>query len=91
MVDSISRDRSSSAESQLKFPGCTHFRRRNDNHYGCQQCRLNKGLTLCTEDSPCDICKDGLPEAWQAQAKANEQKKRRKAAAAAKVAKNLRA
>ena len=80
MADSRSRDRSSSAESQLKFPGCTHFRRRNDNHFRCQQCRLNEGLTLCTEDSPCDICKDWLPEAWQAQAKANEQKKQRKVA-----------
>ena len=87
MADSRSRDRSSSAESQLKFPGCTHFRRRNDNHFRCQQCRLNEGLTLCTEDSPCDICKDWLPEASEAQAKANEQKKRRKAAAAAKAAK----
>ena len=84
MADSRSRDRSSSTESQLKFRGCTHFRRRNDNHYRCQQCRLNKGLTLCTEDLPCEICKDWLPEAWQAQAKANEQKRRRKAAKAAK-------
>ena len=47
-------------------------------------CRLNEGLTLCTEDSPCEICKDWLPEAWQAQAKANEQKRRRSAAKAAK-------
>ena len=87
MADSRSRDLSSSAESQLKFPVCTHFRRRIDNHYRCQQCRLNEGLTLCTEDSPCEICKDWLPEAWQAQAKANEQKRRRKAAAVAKAAK----
>ena len=64
--------------------GCTHYRRRNDNHYRCQQCRLNKGLTLCTEGSPCEVCKDWLPEAWQAQEKANEQKRRRKAAKAAK-------
>ena len=82
-MDSRSRDRSSSAESQLKFPGCTHFRRRNDNHFR-QQCLLNEGLTLCTEDSPCDIWKDWLPEAWQAQAKANEQNKRCKAAKVAK-------
>ena len=84
MMDFRSRDRSSSTELQLKFPGCTHFRRCNDNHYRCQQCRLNEGLTLCTEDSPCEICKDWLPEAWQAQAKANEQKRRRKAAKGAK-------
>ena len=86
MAEPKSRDRSSSTESQLKFLGCTHYRRRNDNHYRCQQCRLNEGLTLCTEDSPCEVCKDWLPEAWQAQEKANEQKRRRKAAAkAAKI------
>ena len=84
-----SRDRSSSAESQPKFPGCSHFRRRNDNHYRCQQCRLNEGLTLCTLDRPCTAFKDWLPEAWEAQAKANTQKTRRKAAAAAKKASEL--
>ena len=87
MAEPKSRDRSSSTESQLKFLGCTHYRRCNDNHYRCQQCRLNEGLTLCTEDSPCEVCKDWLPEAWQAQEKANEQKCKRKAAAAAKAAK----
>ena len=87
MAESKSRDWSSSTESQLKFPGCTYYRRRNDNHYRCQQCRLNEGLTLCTEDSPCEIYKDWLLEAWQAQAKSNEQKRRRKAAAVAKAAK----
>ena len=39
---------------------------------------------MCTEDLPCEICKDWLPEVWQAQEKANEQKRRRKAAKAAK-------
>ena len=87
MAEPKSRDRSSSTESQLKFPGGTHYRRHNDNHYHCQQCHLNEGLTLCTEDSPCEICKDWLPEAWQAQVKVNEQKRRWKAAAAAKAAK----
>ena len=82
-----SRDRSSSAESQPKFPGCSHFRRRNDNHFRCQQCQLNEGLTLCTQDRPCLMCKDWLPEAWAAQAKANAQKTRRKAVAKAKAAK----
>ena len=65
-----SRDRSSSTESQPKFPECSHFRRRNDNHRRCQQCRLNDGLPLCTQGSPCLVCKDWLPEAWTAQAKA---------------------
>ena len=82
-----SHDQSSSAESQPKFPGCSHFRRRNDNHYRCQQCWLNEGLTLCTQDRPCSACKDWLPEAWEAQAKANAKKTRRKAAAAAKAVK----
>ena len=58
-----SRDRSSSAESQPKFPGCSHFRRRNDSHLHCQQCRLNEGQPLCTQDSPCLVYKDWLPEA----------------------------
>ena len=76
-----SRDRSSSTESQPKFPECSHFWRRNDNHRRCQQCRLNDGLPLCTQDSPCLVCKDWLPEAWIAQAKATAQKNRRKAVA----------
>ena len=81
-----SRDRSSSTESQPKFPECSHFRRRNDNHRCCQQCRLNDGLPLCTQDSPCLVCQDWLPEAWTAQAKATAQRNRRKAAAAAEAA-----
>ena len=81
-----SHDRSSSTESQPKFPECSHFRRRNDNHRRCQQCRLNDGLPLCTQDSPCLVCQDWLPEAWTAQAKAIAQRNRRKAAAAAKAA-----
>ena len=87
MAEERSRDRSSPAESQPKFPGCSHFRRRNDNHFRCQQCRLNEGQSLCTQDSPCLVCKAWLPEAWVAQAKANAQINRRKAAAAAKAAK----
>ena len=82
-----SRDRSLSTESQPKFPECSHFRRRNDNHRRCQQSRLNDVLPLCTQDSPCLVCKDWLPEAWTAQAKATAQRNRRKAAAAAKAAK----
>ena len=81
-----SRDRSSSNESQPKFPDCSHFRRRNDNHRRCQQCRLNVGLSLCTQDSPCLVCQDWLPEAWTAHAKATAQRNRRKATAAAKAA-----
>ena len=87
MAEERSRDRSSSAESQPKFPGCSHFRCRNDNHLRCQQFRLNEGRSLCTQDSPCLVCKDWLPEAWAAQAKANAQRNRRKAAAATKAAK----
>ena len=79
-------DRSSSSESQPKFPECSHFRCRNDNHRRCQQCCLNDGLPLCTQDSPCLVCQDWLPEAWTAQAKAIAQRNRRKAAAAAKAA-----
>ena len=81
-----SRDRSSSNESQPKFPECSHFRRRNDNHRRCQQCRLNVGLPLCTQNSPCLVCQDWLPEAWTAHAKATAQRNRRKATAAAKAA-----
>ena len=79
-----SRDRSSYTEPQLKFPGCSNYRRRSDNHYRCQQCCLNDGLALCTQESPYDVCKDWLPEAWQALERAMRQK--RKAAAAAKRA-----
>ena len=87
MAEEWSRDRSSSAESQPKFPGCSHFRRRNDNHLRCQQCRLNEGQPLCTQDRLCLVCKDWLPEAWAAQAKANAQRNWLKAAVAAKAAK----
>ena len=47
MAESL--DRSSSTEPQLKFPGCSHYRRRMDNHFRCQQCRYNEGLTLCMQ------------------------------------------
>ena len=87
MAEERSLDRSSSAESQPKFPGCSHFRRRNDNHLCCQQCCLNEGQPLCAQDRPCLACKDWLPEAWAAQSKANAQRNRRKAAAMAKAAK----
>ena len=80
-----SRDRSSSTEPQLKFPGCSHHRRRRLSHFRCQQCRLNEGLTPCTQESPCDVCKEWLPEAWEALEKAAQQKP--KAAAAARAAK----
>ena len=33
-----SRDRSSSTEPQLKFPGCSHYRRRSETYCRCQQC-----------------------------------------------------
>ena len=55
-------------------------------HHRCQQCHLNDGLTLCTPESPCDVGKDWLPEAWAALDKALKQKQKRKAAAAAKTA-----
>ena len=77
-------DRSSSMEPQLKFPGCSQYRRRSDNHFQCQQCCLNEGLTLCTQEAPCDMCKDWLPETWQALEKAVEQKRKHKTAKAAK-------
>ena len=79
-------DRSSSQEPQLKFPGCSHFRRRSDNHHHCQQCYLNDGLALCTRESPCDVSRDWLPEAWVALDKAVKQEQKCKAAAAAKRA-----
>ena len=82
-----SRDRSSSTEPQLKFPGCSHYRRRSDNDFRCQHCRLNEGLTLCTQEAPCDVCKDWLPEVWEALEKAAQQKRKCKAAAAARAVK----
>ena len=81
-----SRDRSSSTEPQLKFPGCLHYRRRSDN-FRCQQCRLNEGLTLCTQKASRDVCKDWMPEAWQVLENAVQEKQKRKVAAAAKAAK----
>ena len=77
-------DRSSSTEPQLKFPGCSHYRRRSDNHFRCQQCRLNEGLTLRTKEAPCHVCKDWLPEAWRALEKVQPKRKRKAAAKAAK-------
>ena len=40
--------------------------------------------TLCTRESPCDVCRDWLPEAWEALDKALKQEQKHKAAAAAK-------
>ena len=39
---------------------------------------------LCTQEAPCDVCKDWLPEAWEALEKAAQQKRKRKAAAVKK-------
>ena len=80
-----SRDRSSSSELQLKFPGCSPYRRRSDTHHHCQQCHLTEGLMLCTQFSPCDVCKDWLPEVWEALQKAAQQKRKRKARAPKKT------
>ena len=82
-----SRDWSSSTEPQLKFPGCSHYRRLSDNHFRCQQCRFNEGLTLCTQGAPCDVCKDWLRKAWQALERAVQLKRKRKVAVAAKAVK----
>ena len=82
-----SRDGSSSTEPQLKFSGCSHYRRRSDTHFRCQQCRLNEGLTLCTQGAPCDMCKDWWPEVWEVLEKAAQQKRKRKVVAAARAAK----
>ena len=82
-----SHDRSSSTDLQLKFSGCSLYRKRSNYHFRCQQCRLNEGLTLCTQEANCDVCKDWLPEAWQALEKAVRKKRKRKVAAAAKAAK----
>ena len=75
-----SRDRSSSTEPQLKFPGFLLYRRLSDTHFHCQQSRLNEGLTLCKQEAPCDVCKDWLPEALEALEKAAQQKRKHKAA-----------
>ena len=80
------RDRSSSTEPQLKFLGCSHFRRRSDNHQRCQQCRLKDGITLCTRKSSSEVCNDWLLEAWDVLDKAVKQKQKCKASAAAKRA-----
>ena len=79
-----SRDRPSLQQPQLKFPGCSYYRRRSDNHHRCQQCHLNKGLTFCTRESLCDLCRDWLTEAWAALDKALKQKQKHKVVAAAK-------
>ena len=42
---------------------------------------------LCMQDSPCEVCKDCLPEAWEALEKAAQQKRKRKAATAARAVK----
>ena len=78
------RDRSSLQEPQLKFQGCSHFRRCSDNHHLCQQCHLNDGLTLCATESLCDVNRYWLPVAWAELDKVLKQKQKRKAASAAK-------
>ena len=83
MVDSHDQ-RSSSLEAAPKFPKCSHFRRRGDNHERCQKCRFNEGGYECTRQTPCSVCKTWLPENWDAHEKAKSQKLKRKATSAAK-------
>ena len=50
MADSHDQ-RSSLLEAAPKFPKCSHFQRRGDNHERCQQCRFIEGGHECTRQS----------------------------------------
>ena len=77
MADSHDR-RSSSRESAPKFPKCSFFRKKRDNHKHCQQCRFNDGDHECSRQTPCVVSESWLTENWP------PQKLKRKAAAASK-------
>ena len=55
-------------KEHLTFPGCSHFRRLDDNHEKCQSCMYG-GAPGCTRLSRCHFCADWTSSMWDAEEK----------------------
>ena len=53
-------------KEHLTFPGCSHFRRLDDNHEKCQSCMYG-GAPGCTKLSRCHFCADWTSSMWDAE------------------------
>ena len=53
-------------KEHLTFPGCSHFRRLDDNHEKCQSCMYG-GAPGCTRLSRCHFCADWTSSMWDAE------------------------
>ena len=53
-------------KERLTFPGCSHFRRLDDNHEKCQSCMYG-GAPGCTRLSRCHFCADWTSSMWDAE------------------------
>ena len=64
----MSEPRGQLRKEHLTFPGCSHFRRLDDNHEKCQSCMYG-GAPGCTRLSRCHFCADWTSSMWDAEEK----------------------
>ena len=64
----MSEPRGQLRKEHLIFPGCSHFRRLDDNHEKCQSCMYG-GAPGCTRLSRCHFCADWTSSMWDAEEK----------------------
>ena len=64
----MSEPRGQLRKEHLTFPGCSHFRRLDDNHEKCQSCMYG-GAPGCTRLSGCHFCADWMSSMWDAEEK----------------------
>ena len=62
----MSEPRGQLRKEHLTFPGCSHFRRLDDNHEKCQSCMYG-GAPGCTRLSRCHFCADWTSSMWDAE------------------------
>ena len=62
----MSEPRGQLRKEHLPFPGCSHFRRLDDNHEKCQSCMYG-GAPGCTRLSRCHFCADWTSSMWDAE------------------------
>ena len=62
----MSEPRGQLRKEHLTFPGCSHFRRLDDNHEKCQSCMYG-GAPGCTRVSRCHFCADWTSSMWDAE------------------------
>ena len=62
----MSEPRGQLRKEHLTFPGCSHFRRLDDNHEKCQSC-MYVGALGCTRLSRCHFCAAWTSSMWDAE------------------------